>query len=176
LRGGTHLRAGERRFVSALGGVAFDLVAPGLGCTQMAGPPCDLDGDGFNDLFLGFGTSVEVLEFYLVLGRAQPLDVVTVGKDFRRGDANADGQTNIADAIFVLSYLFGAGKVPTCMDAADANDDETINVADAVRLLAFLFGGAADLPVPLGTCGGDPLGRNGALGCESFEPCARTEG
>ena len=88
---------------------------------------------------------------------------------FRRGDVNADGSLNIADAIFVLSYLFAQGEEPGCLDAADTNDDDSVNIADAIAVLSHLFGGAGDLPPPFAACGPDPT--PGELGCESFPPC-----
>jgi len=87
---------------------------------------------------------------------------------FRRGDSNADGAVNLADAIAVLSHLF-AGEELQCLNAADTNDDEKLNVADAVRLLAYLFAGAPALPSPFGSCGPDPT--PGPLTCLSFPPC-----
>ena len=88
---------------------------------------------------------------------------------FTRGDANADGNLNIADAIFVLGYLFGGGPAPVCQDTGDANDDGNVNIADAISILGHLFGGAGDLPPPFGTCGTDPT--DDTLPCPSFPPC-----
>jgi len=75
---------------------------------------------------------------------------------FKRGDANSDGALNIADAIFILGYLFGGGQTPLCADTADANDDSAVNIADAIAVLGHLFGGTGDLPPPFGACGPDP--------------------
>ena len=74
---------------------------------------------------------------------------------FRRGDANADGDRNIADAVYVLGYLFGDQEAPSCPDAADANDDGALNIADAVSILGHLFGGQGPLPDPFDACGTD---------------------
>ncbi len=86
---------------------------------------------------------------------------------FVRGEANDDGQVNIADAIFILTFLFGGGEAPPCPDAADANDDGALNVADAIKLLGHLFGGEGPLPEPAGACGADPTG-------DSLEACNYT--
>ena len=75
---------------------------------------------------------------------------------FSRGDTNADGALNIADAIFVLAFLFGGGPEPVCQDSADGNDDGQVNIADAVAILSHLFAGTGDLPPPFGSCGPDP--------------------
>ncbi len=86
---------------------------------------------------------------------------------FSRGDANQDGGTDISDAVFVLSYLFG-GTATSCEAALDANDDEAVNIADAVYLLSYLFAGSAPPPFPFGpgVCGSDPTA--GSLTCSSF--------
>ena len=95
--------------------------------------------------------------------------------DFRRGDANADGSVDIADAICTLSYLFGAPddpckrSVPACLDAADANDDGMIDIADGISILGHLFGPAGPLPDPFETCGLDPPGDD--FDCALFAPC-----
>jgi len=88
---------------------------------------------------------------------------------FLRGDANADGVRNLADAISVLQYLFGGAGKSACLDAADANDDEKLDVADAVYLLRYLFAGGAPPPPPFSACGLDTTGM--ALACNSFPPC-----
>jgi len=74
---------------------------------------------------------------------------------FSRGDANDDGARNIADAIYILGYLFGGEAQPACLDAADTNDDGNVNVADAIALLGHLFAGTGPLPDPFPGCGAD---------------------
>ena len=58
---------------------------------------------------------------------------------FQRGDANADGVPDIADAIFLLANLFSGGADPVCRDAADVNDDGMFDIADAIAMLSELF-------------------------------------
>ena len=78
------------------------------------------------------------------------------GSPFIRGDANADGDVNIADAIGLLNSLFVPNTPPLpCDDAADANDDGAKNIADAISILGFLFSAAGPLPEPT-TSGFDP--------------------
>jgi hypothetical protein len=89
---------------------------------------------------------------------------------FKRGDSNADASRNIADAVHTLSYLFGGGAAPSCMDASDANDDGAINIADAVALLAHLFGGTGALAPPFDGCGEDGTPAD-PLDCAAFTPC-----
>ncbi len=77
---------------------------------------------------------------------------------FRRGDANDDGTTNIADAVSLLTELFGNGPASPCADAADANDDGALDIGDPIAVLNTLFGGSGPpLPEPgSSTCGVDP--------------------
>jgi hypothetical protein len=93
---------------------------------------------------------------------------VETGDPFVRGDANADGSIDIADAIALLGFLFGGAGPLACDDAGDTNDDETLNIADTIRLLGFLFGSDPPPPPPFGQCGSDPTGDSGTLGCASF--------
>ncbi len=89
---------------------------------------------------------------------------------FIRGDANADGATDISDAIVILIHLFTGQTTPPCFDAADSNDDGNIDLADAIALLGRLFGGADALPAPFTACGTDPTGDT--LQCATFAPCS----
>lgn len=96
----------------------------------------------------------------------------TGAPEFRRGDCNADGSFNIADAIFALGILFpGGGTPPTplCVDSCDANDDGNLNIADAIAQLGVLFPSTSPpptLPAPgSSTCGPDPT--MDALTCDT---------
>ncbi len=90
---------------------------------------------------------------------------------FKRGDANADGKRDIADAIKVLGYLFGGGATQLgCLDTGDANDDGKIDIADAIKILGHLFASTGPLPEPFDTCAGDPTGAD-LLDCQVYEPC-----
>jgi len=59
--------------------------------------------------------------------------------DFLRGDANDDGLINIADAVYILIYLFANGNEPSCPDSADVNDDGRLDLGDSIELLGYLF-------------------------------------
>jgi hypothetical protein len=95
---------------------------------------------------------------------------------FHRADPNADGVTNLSDAIAVLGLLFRGGTRPGCREAADANNDGEIDVSDAVRILIYLYAGAPPPPAPGPAeepCGTDPdpLGSAGDIGCGVYEAC-----
>lgn len=55
------------------------------------------------------------------------------------GDANKDGEVNIADPIYLLNSLFGSNTLYPIY--SDANGDGLIDISDAVSLLQYLFMG-----------------------------------
>jgi len=77
-----------------------------------------------------------------------------VGRNFIRGDANGNGEVDLADATSILSYLF-AGSRFECLDALDTNDSGSVDMADAIYLLAYLFAGGAEPPPPFPQKGPD---------------------
>lgn len=72
---------------------------------------------------------------------------------FIRGDANSDGEVNIADTVALLVAFFGGGPLG-CLDAADANDDGVVDIADPIRILLAMFG-TAGIPEPFPLAGID---------------------
>jgi hypothetical protein len=100
----------------------------------------------------------------------QPI-IFAAGNPFTRGDANQDELFDVSDGVFLANYLFAAGTVPECLDAADANDDGVVALPDVV---AVLFGAfypeltpwPEGLPEPFPEPGTDPT-RGDPLGCES---------
>jgi hypothetical protein len=87
---------------------------------------------------------------------------------FYRGDANLDGNLDVADPVRMLEFLFKSVAV-SCIRSLDANDSESVNIADAVYLLAAMFTSGPLPPAPYGACGIDPT--PGSLSCDSFPPC-----
>jgi hypothetical protein len=75
---------------------------------------------------------------------------------FRRGDANSDGEVNIADPIRILGALFLGTEPIACEDRGDSNDDGLLNLTDAIYLLNHLFNGDAAPPPPYPDPGDDP--------------------
>jgi hypothetical protein len=59
------------------------------------------------------------------------------------GDANSDAQVNVADAVFIINYVFKGGPAPGEPDAANSNCDTGVDVADAVYLINYVFKGGA---------------------------------
>ena len=88
---------------------------------------------------------------------------------FIRTDANGDGRINISDVSFLLSWLFRAGRAPTCLASVDSNTDGLVNIADAAYSLNWMFHGGPQPQGPL-ECGSSPLETDQSLGCEA-SPC-----
>ncbi len=87
--------------------------------------------------------------------------------DYLRGDANGDGITNVADAIWELQEIFNNGPQGTCFDSKDTNGDSLFDVADPIWLITYIFSGGAQPPSPFPNCGnvGDPQDCNSYNGC-----------
>ncbi len=105
---------------------------------------------------------------------AGPAAVTLCGKGgFRRGDANGDGSTNLADAVATFNFLFLGGDEPPCLDAADSNDvDNALNLTDGVFLLNFLFLGGDPIPPPGPfDCGPEPAESPFTFGCDQYVTC-----
>ena len=58
---------------------------------------------------------------------AIPISINATCSSFIRGDANSDNKVNIIDSTSIISYFFGYGPKPKCLDAADVNDDNNID-------------------------------------------------
>ncbi len=56
-----------------------------------------------------------------------------------RGDANSDGSINIADAVYLINYIFKAGPAPESIYQGDADGSGSINISDAVYLVNYIF-------------------------------------
>jgi C1A family cysteine protease len=69
--------------------------------------------------------------------------------DYVCGDANGDGEPNVGDAVFLISYVFKGGPAPDPICAGDSNGDGDTNVGDAVSLIAYVFKGG---PAPVEPC------------------------
>ncbi len=80
---------------------------------------------------------------------------------------NVDSQTNIADPIFLLSFLFQARTAPLCFDSTDANDDGWVDVSDVINVIDFIswvFSGDDEPPPPFAACGQDPTAAGLTMG------------
>jgi len=119
----------------------------------------DQDGDGLRELLVEASfsgrTGTHAAHAYLIPG-ASILRATPGGNRFRRGDANSDGEVNIADPIRILGALFLGTDPIACEDRGDTNDDGFLNLTDAIYLLNHLFNGDAAPPPPYPDPGDDP--------------------
>lgn len=131
-----------------VGGEVFPLGSPAPSQVDLGLPSPDL---GLIWIKLFFEKHCVVIEIDVPL-------LLSKGGDptFTRGDANADSQVNIADSIFLLSYLFTGGAAPSCQSSGDANDDGALNIGDPIYLLTYLFSGGPPPPSPFAACATDP--------------------
>jgi hypothetical protein len=67
-----------------------------------------------------------------------------IGPPFVCGDANGDGEVNVADGVFIINYVFKGGPAPDPLAAGDANCDGDVNIADAVYIIAYVFKGGPE--------------------------------
>jgi len=82
------------------------------------------------------------------------------------GDANDDATVNVADAVWVINYVFAGGDPPEpVLACGNANNDASVNVADAVWIINFVFAGGD----PPGDCGPGNWDDQGG-DCCPFEP------
>ena len=113
-------------------------------------------------------------QYFLSLAEVEVFgDIEVAGDDpFHRGDADGNGDVRLNDGVFVLNYLFQAGAVPACLDAADGDNDGSIRLNDGVFILNYLFQGGAvpPAPAPLDPCGPDS-GDEDELDCARYTSC-----
>lgn len=55
------------------------------------------------------------------------------------GDANNDGNVNVADAVFIAHYVYRGGPPPTPLTYGDFNGDFEVNELDVVYATAYLY-------------------------------------
>ena len=137
------------------------------------------DAEGTSPLDLTSGLGSPVIDSLIILsgGVAQEPNLfdgsiqVVNFNPFVRGNCNDDASgVNIADAVYLLSFLFLMGPDPVCDDACDANDDEALDSSDPIYILNYRFLGGPPPSAPFPdpdidpTNAGDPppvLGCNG---------------
>jgi hypothetical protein len=70
--------------------------------------------------------------------------VLTIKPDYDCGDANGDQQVNVADAVYIINYVFKEGSPPVPIESGDANCDHDVNVGDAVYVINYVFNGGPE--------------------------------
>ena len=59
--------------------------------------------------------------------------------DYLYGDADNDGSITIADAVYLIGYIFSGGPAPSPLAAGDTDCSGHINIADVVYLINYIF-------------------------------------
>ena len=59
---------------------------------------------------------------------------------YKKGDANNDGDVDIADAVCIINHVVGLPTPSFVEKAADANGDGDVDIADAVRIVNLVVG------------------------------------
>ena len=59
---------------------------------------------------------------------------------YQKGDANMDGDLNIADVTALIDYLLGGDDSAIDLTAANVNEDGGVDIADATTLIDMLLG------------------------------------
>ena len=57
------------------------------------------------------------------------------------GDADGNGMVNVADGVYLISFIFKGQKPPIPTQAGDANTDDWVNVGDVVYIINYVFRG-----------------------------------
>jgi hypothetical protein len=55
------------------------------------------------------------------------------------GDLDGSNAVNIADVVYLVSYIFSGGPAPAPLASADVDCGGTVNIADAVYLIEYIF-------------------------------------
>lgn len=109
-------------------------------------PEGDFSLDAAAGVFTFQPTVNDYMLFDVVVGATNGRDSVECGfevdvvsEECCAGDANSDGNVNVADGVYVVNYVFRSGQAPPVTNWADANDDCQVNVGDAVYLINYVF-------------------------------------
>ncbi|MCH9030953.1 MAG: hypothetical protein IIB00_01650 [candidate division Zixibacteria bacterium] len=60
------------------------------------------------------------------------------------GDADNSGDVTVADAIFIIKYIFQDGDAPPCLDQADSDGSDGNDISDATFLVKYIFQEGSD--------------------------------
>ena len=71
---------------------------------------------------------------------ADEIEALYCGRSYiPRGDANSDGEINLGDVVYLITYLFKGGPPPDPLPAGDVNCDCVVDIGDVVYLITYLY-------------------------------------
>jgi len=94
------------------------------------------DGDSWNNISISIDTgSAEIC------GQSSDLSSFALAliHNIICGDVNDDGNVNIFDITYLISYLYLSGPAPQLLESADVNNDESVNIFDITYLISYLY-------------------------------------
>ncbi|MBR7029730.1 MAG: leucine-rich repeat protein, partial [Prevotella sp.] len=124
--------------------------------------PVNISGEDRSILFLGAANNLHfandetlrALRAYVQIDKeAQPtayaIDLgngeTLSGTFISLGDANGDGDVDIADVVCIVNYIVGKPNTNFVPAAADANKDNAVDIADVVYIVNYLVGKISNL-------------------------------
>ncbi|MCK4657434.1 MAG: hypothetical protein KAT85_10375, partial [candidate division Zixibacteria bacterium] len=60
------------------------------------------------------------------------------------GDADASGDVDIDDVVYIIAYIFSGGPPPDPYESGDADCSGDVDIDDVVYLIAYIFSGGSD--------------------------------
>jgi hypothetical protein len=64
--------------------------------------------------------------------------------DYICGDADASGEVDIDDVVYLIAFIFSGGPPPDPYESGDADCSGAVDIDDAVWLIAYIFSGGND--------------------------------
>jgi hypothetical protein len=113
----------------------------------------DLSGTGYDLSADGILSGIAV-DTFTVIFTAQVEDAIgaldekeltlRIKPQYFCGDVNGDEMVNVADAVFIINYVFKGGPAPEPIESGDVNCDLEGNIGDAVYLINYVFNGGPE--------------------------------
>jgi hypothetical protein len=57
------------------------------------------------------------------------------------GDADASGDVDISDVVYLIAYIFSGGPAPDPIASGDADCSSNVDISDVVYLINYIFSG-----------------------------------
>jgi len=101
------------------------------------------------NIIIQAGTAIHRCENGLPMSLDLAFVITALGCSGECGDANNDEMINVADAVWLINYIFAGGYPPLpVLACGDANGDGNVGIQDAVWLINYIFAGG----LPPGDC------------------------